>query len=468
MTFNSLEYAVFLVVVLVLHWSLSGRSRTALLLVASYGFYAAWDWRFVSLLAVSSLIDFGVGRRIHRSSDASVRNRWLAAAVVANLTILGFFKYWDFFVDSASDLAGTLGLDWAGPALGVVLPVGISFYTFQSMSYAIDIHRGHMEPCPSLLDYATFVSFFPQLVAGPIERAARLLPQIQAERRFPDADGVATALALIGTGLFRKVVIADTMAPIVADGFGGPGSGGAAPGGAALLAAYAFALQIYGDFAGYTAIARGSARLLGVELMINFDAPYGSRSPTEFWRRWHISLSTWLRDYLYIPIGGNRGTPRRTERNLMVVMLLGGLWHGAAWTFVVWGAIHGVLLVLHRRRALRPGHRPLPAVIGVLATFHAVTFAWIFFRASSLTEAWDVIGAIAAGPLSGLEAGPVALVAAAALATLALDRVVVRHGDESGLVRTPALLQGSAVGAMAVALIVFSGTTPVPFVYFQF
>lgn len=463
MTFNSLQYAAFLVVVLGVHWSLRGRARTAFLLAASYGFYAAWDWRFVSLLAVSSLIDFEVGRRIHRSDDDRVRNRWLATAVAANLGILGFFKYWNFFIDGATDLTGAMGVDWAAPALDVILPVGISFYTFQSMSYAIDIHRRVLEPCSSLLDYATFVSFFPQLVAGPIERASRLLPQIQAERRRPDIDTVVSALALIGAGLFRKVVIADTMAPIVADGFT-PG----ASGGAALLGTYAFALQIYGDFAGYTAIARGSARLLGIELMVNFDAPYGSRSPTEFWRRWHISLSTWLRDYLYIPLGGNRGGERRTERNLLVVMLLGGLWHGAAWTFVVWGAIHGMLLAVHRRRSRRPGHRPWPTAVGVLATFHATCLAWVFFRAGSITEALDVLGAIVAGPLSGLATGPMALVAGAALATLGLDLVVRRDGDEAGLLRSRVVVQGAALSAMTVGLIVFSGGAPVPFVYFQF
>ncbi len=463
MTFNSLQYAAFLAVAFGVHWTLRGRARTGFLLLASYGFYAAWDWRFVSLLAVSSLIDFEVGRRIHRSDDPRIRDRWLATAVVANLAILGFFKYWNFFLDGATDLTGALGLEWAAPGLNVILPVGISFYTFQSMSYAIDIHRRVLEPCPSLLDYATFVSFFPQLVAGPIERASRLLPQIQAERRPPDADAVVSALALIGAGLFRKVVIADTMAPIVADGFSTGSSGGAA-----LLGTYAFALQIYGDFAGYTAIARGSARLLGVELMINFDAPYGSRSPTEFWRRWHISLSTWLRDYLYIPLGGNRGGERRTERNLLVVMVLGGLWHGAAWTFVVWGAIHGALLAIHRRRSLHPGHRPWPLPLAVFATFHATCLAWVFFRAASITEAFDVLGAIAREPFSGLEPGPAALVLGAALATVGLDLVVRRDGDEAGIVRSKVLTQGAAMAAMTVGLIVFSGGAPVPFVYFQF
>ena len=462
MTFNSLQYAAFLVAVVGVHWTLRGRARTGFVLTASYVFYGAWDWRFLSLLVASTFIDFVAGRQIHAHTGEPARRRWLTASIVANLGMLGAFKYWGFFVDGASDLTGALGLDWAAPTLEVVLPVGISFYTFQSMSYTIDIHRRQIEPCPSLLDYAAYVSFFPQLVAGPIERASTLLPQLRADRRPPDADRVASALALIGAGLFRKVVIADTMAPIVADGYA-PG----ASGGAALVATYAFALQIYGDFAGYTAIARGSARLLGIELMVNFDTPYGARSPTDFWRRWHISLSTWLRDYLYIPLGGNRGSRARTERNLLLVMLLGGLWHGAAWTFVVWGGLHGLFLIVHRQRTSRD-RRPLPTPVAVAGTFHLVCFAWIFFRASSVSEAWDVIRSIASGPVTGLDTGSVALVVGAALATLALDLVVRRHRDESGLVLLPSAIQGAVIGVASVLFIVYSGAPPVPFVYFQF
>lgn len=463
MAFNSLQYAGFLAVVLALHWSLHGRARTTLLLVASYVFYGWWDFRFLGLLALSSLIDFVVGQQIADSSTDRARDRWLAAAIVANLGILGFFKYWGFFTESASEVTAAFGLDWMGSALEVVLPVGISFYTFQSMSYAIDIHRRQLEPCSSLLDYATFVAFFPQLVAGPIERASHLLPQIRVERVPPDAAGVAAGLSLIGAGLFRKVVIADTMAPIVADGFGRGASGGAA-----LLGVYAFALQIYGDFAGYTSIARGSARLLGVDLMVNFLAPYRSRNPAEFWRRWHISLSSWLRDYLYVPLGGNRGGARRTQRNLLVVMLLGGLWHGAAWTFVAWGAIHGLLLAAHRQFAGRRGARPMPGPLAVLLMFHATCFAWVFFRAASIGEALDVLGAIVTDPLSGLALGPVLTVLLAATATLLLDLVVLRDGDESGIIRLRPAATGAAVGALAVSVVVFAGGTPVPFVYFQF
>jgi D-alanyl-lipoteichoic acid acyltransferase DltB (MBOAT superfamily) len=291
-----------------------------------------------------------------------------------------------------------------------------------------------------------------------------MLPQYERTRRRPDLEQVAGALSLILVGLFRKVVLADTMAPIVAAGYS-PG----ASGGAALLAFYGFALQIYGDFAGYSAIARGSARLLGVELMVNFDAPYLSASPTEFWRRWHISLSTWLRDYLYVPLGGNRQGPRRQLVNLMLVMLIGGLWHGASWTFVVWGGIHGGLLVLHRLWSTRrPAPRDRSRPLRVALTFHAVCVAWIFFRAPSFTEAADVLAALASGPLTGISASSAALVALAAAATLGLDVLVDRGRDEARLATWTPLRRGAVAGALLACLTVFAGAPPVPFIYFQF
>jgi len=464
MTFNSVEYAVFLLAVLGGYWALPRRGQNALLLVAGYVFYGWWDARFLLLLATSTLIDYSVARPMSRSSGPK-RRRWLALSVVANLGILATFKYWGFFTDSASTLARGLGLDWAPPVLEVVLPVGISFYTFQSMSYAIDVFRRHIEPSRDLIEYATFVSFFPQLVAGPIERAGHLLPQFAATRTRPDAEQVSSALALILVGLFRKVVIADAMAPLVAEGFGSGASGGAT-----LVAFYAFALQIYGDFAGYSAIARGSARLLGIELMVNFNAPYLARNPTELWRRWHISLSTWLRDYLYVPLGGNRRGPGRQRLNLLVVMLVGGLWHGASWTFVAWGGIHGVLLVVHhwwRARHAGP-ETSRRGVLPVLATFHATCLAWVFFRASSFDEAGQVLSRLAESPLSGLRGADLSLLALAAAATAALDAVVLRHGDEGAIARWQPAERGVAMGVLALAILVYAGAEPVPFIYFQF
>lgn len=464
MTFNSAEYAVFLSAVLLVYWRLPRRPQNLLLLVSSYVFYGWWDARFLLLLAVSTAIDFGVGLLIAASDDDRVRTRWLALSVVANLGILGFFKYWGFFVEAGTEVVGALGLDWTAPALEIVLPVGISFYTFQSMSYAIDVYRRRLEPSRSLVDYAAYVAFFPQLVAGPIERAGHLLPQYERRRPRPDADAITSALALILAGLVRKVVIADTLAPIVAAGYE-PG----ARGGAVLLAFYGFALQVYGDFAGYSAIARGSARLLGFELMVNFDAPYRSANPTVYWRRWHISLSTWLRDYLYVPLGGNRSGRARQLVNLMVVMLLGGLWHGAAWTYVAWGGIHGLLLVVHRLWVLR---RPAPPQrwshpLRVLAMFHAACVSYIFFRAPSLREAWEALGNLAS-PFAGIDGGSLALLVTTGLVTVALDRLVVVGGDEAHLVELAPSARGLAIGSALVGLVLFAGGTPVPFIYFQF
>lgn len=464
MTFNSVEYAVFLSAVLLVYWRLPRRPQNLLLLAASYVFYGWWDVRFLGLLVLSTLLDWVIARRLGATEHDRARKRWLGLSMASNLGILGFFKYWGFFVESGTEVLEALGVDWAAPTLQVVLPVGISFYTFQSMSYVIDVYRRRIEPSPSLVEFATYVAFFPQLVAGPIERAEHLLPQYGRARACPDRDAVESALALILLGLVRKVVIADTLAPIVADGYA-PG----ATGGAALLAFYGFAFQVYGDFAGYSAIARGSARLLGFELMVNFDAPYRSPNPTVFWRRWHISLSTWLRDYLYVPLGGNRRGMGRQLVNLLLVMLIGGLWHGASWTFVVWGGIHGLLLVGHRLWMLR---RPQPPArwshpLRVLLMFHAALVAWVFFRAPSFTAASDLFAALA-NPLQGLEAGPVALLVAAAAASTLLDRLVVAGGDEAHLVRLAPVGQGLALGAALVALVVYAGGTPVPFIYFQF
>lgn len=464
MTFNSAEYAVFLSAVLLVYWQLPRRGQNVLLLVASYVFYGWWDARFLILLALSTAIDFVIGLRIAATGVERARKRWLALSMVANLAILGFFKYWGFFVEAGAEVVGALGLDWTAPVLQIVLPVGISFYTFQSMSYTIDVYRRRIEPSRSLVDYAAYVAFFPQLVAGPIERAGHLLPQYEQRRPRPDGDAIASALVLILTGLVRKVVIADTLAPVVAAGYE-PG----ATGGASLLAFYGFALQVYGDFAGYSAIARGSARLLGFELMVNFDAPYRSPSPTVYWRRWHISLSSWLRDYLYVPLGGNRQGRGRQLINLMLVMLLGGLWHGAAWTYIVWGGIHGLLLVVHRLWVLR---RPAPPQrwshpLRVLAMFHAACIAYIFFRAPSLREAGEVLGNLTS-PFVGIDGGAVALLVVTGLVTFLLDRLVVVGGDEAHLVELAPTARGLAVGSALVGLVLFAGGTPVPFIYFQF
>ena len=471
MTFNSLEYFAFLPVVLAAYWSLPHRGRLWLLFVASYLFYGWWDVRFLLLLGLSTVVDFTVARALHRSDDERRRKRLLLTSLCVNLGILGTFKYANFFIDSANQAFERIGMgSVTDRGLSIILPVGISFYTFQTLSYTFDVYRRRMEPTDDLLTFAVYLSFFPQLVAGPIERATHLLPQFQRPAPVPSSSQIRSGLVLILQGIFKKVVIADALAPTVQDAFGDAGNAGAVT---LIVGVYAFALQIYGDFSGYTDVARGSARLLGIDLMRNFEQPYFSRTITEFWRRWHISLSTWLRDYLYVPLGGNRSTPGRTARNLMLTMLLGGLWHGAAWTFVMWGAIHGTILALERpfrnRRWADPS-RPLAGrdLPRILLTFNLVCFAWIFFRASDFGNAGDVIQGIVTFRAGPVDAGDIALVALAFLAVLVLDLAQRRTDDQAAVLRLPPVPRGLVYGAAAVAVLLFSGGTPVPFLYFQF
>ena len=471
MTFNSLQYALFLPAVFLLYWSLGQRKQNVLLLGASYLFYATWDWRFLGLLVFSSVVDYTIGRLLGRTASEGHRRALLVTSLVVNLGVLGFFKYFGFFVDAATDLLGTVGLAPATPVVEVLLPVGISFYTFQSLSYTIDVYRRRLEPARSLLDFCTFVAFFPQLVAGPIERASHLLPEIQRPRQRPSWFQMRSGCVLILLGLFKKVAIADALAPVVNDAFG-QGQVGAGHWLTLLVGVYAFALQIYGDFSGYSDIARGSARLFGIELMRNFEQPYLSRSVTEFWRRWHISLSSWLRDYLYVPLGGNRRGPRRTSINLALTMLLGGLWHGAACSFVVWGGLHGLYLMADRWAGRdRPEvDRPLRAsdVPSMLWTFHLVCLAWLFFRADTLGGAIAYLRRIVALGQGPVTTGSIALVVLASLAVLALDLVQRSSGHHDAVLRWPELRRGLAYGVAVAAIVLFSGGSPVPFIYFQF
>ncbi len=392
MLFNSFVFLGFFLLIYALYLS-SRRSRrlqNVLLLVASYVFYGYWDWRFLGLLALSTVVDFFVGRALHRSADPRRRKLLLTVSVCTNLGILGFFKYFDFFADSLAALMGLLGLQPDPFTLGILLPVGISFYTFQTMSYTIDIYRGKLEPVDSISDFALFVAFFPQLVAGPIERASNLLPQIARPRRIGQ-DEVGAALWLILWGYFKKVVIADRMAlianPIFAEHAEFQGL-------ELVVGLLAFTVQIYGDFSGYSDIARGVAKLMGFELMVNFKLPYLAINPSDFWLRWHVSLSSWLRDYLYIPLGGSRGGTLRTQRNLALTMLLGGLWHGAAWNFVIWGAYHGTLLAVYRWLDPRPIHADpwrdrsqRPRVLFMMALMFVFTvIGWLIFRADSASQ----------------------------------------------------------------------------------
>lgn len=466
MIFNSLTYAAFLPLVLIAYWGLGRRNQNLVLLVASYVFYGWWDWRFLSLLAISTIVDFTIGNALHRTDQESTRRRLVLGSVVVNLGLLGVFKYFNFFIDSASGLIEAFGASPNRSTLRLILPVGISFYTFQTMSYSFDIYRRRLEPAERLVDFATYVAFFPQLVAGPIERAHRLLPQIVAPRSRPGLDQVQSGLTLIAFGLVKKVAIADMVSPIADRAFAGADSAG---GSQMVVGIIAFSLQIYGDFSGYTDIARGTSRLLNIELMRNFEQPYLSRNITEFWRRWHISLSTWLRDYLYIPLGGNRRGTVITYRNLTVTMLLGGLWHGAGWNFVIWGALHGGALAAHRAfgGSFDEGPIRLRDTPRIAATLGFVAFCWIFFRAGSFSEAMVVIEHASwfRGPEFSFEFLTVLLTGVAIMGTDLVQRFELERRIANGA--TP-VLSGALVGVAVVAIVIAGAGPSAPFIYFQF
>jgi len=389
MLFNSLIFVAFFVIVYGLylllrrHYKLQNR----LLLVASYIFYGYWDWRFLSLIAFSTIVDYVVGLALHSTERVWKRKALLFLSVFANLSLLGFFKYYNFFADSFAGLLGMFGMEAGFVTLNIVLPVGISFYTFQTMSYTIDIYRRKIEPTRSFLDFALFVSFFPQLVAGPIERAANLLPQVCARRNITPRE-VNAGIFLLLWGYYKKVVIADNVALIAGQIFGNYTQ---YQGLDLLVGILAFTVQILCDFSGYSDIARGLAKLMGFDLMVNFKLPYFALNPSDFWLRWHVSLSSWLRDYLYIPLGGNRGSTFATQRNLAITMLLGGLWHGAAWHFVIWGAFHGLILALYRVFDKNPEHEDpwggnysyFRILSKMLLMFVLTLIGWVIFRAST-------------------------------------------------------------------------------------
>ncbi len=367
---------------------LSHRWQNRMLLIASYFFYGVWDWRFLSLLMWSTIVDYWVSRQIQRVSDERIRFRYLLVSLVSGLTILGIFKYLGFFVNSAEKLLESIGLHANLPILSIVLPVGISFYTFQTLSYVIDVYRKQLRPAPNLFDFALYISFFPQLVAGPIERATHLLPQVLSPRTIT-YEQVSRGSFLILLGLFKKIVIADGVANSVNVVYGMPDPTALD----IIVATYLFALQIYCDFSGYSDIARGTAKLMGFDLMVNFNLPYFSVNPREFWQRWHISLSTWLRDYLYVPLGGNKHGELKTYRNLMATMLLGGLWHGAAWNFVFWGVYQGAILCLYRFFILQHNtvaNSTLWKIIKIVLFFQIICYGWLLFRADSLKQVIDL------------------------------------------------------------------------------
>ena len=400
MTFTTLSFAAFLAIVFSAYWSLGRRGwQNILIVAASYVFYAWWDYRFCGLMLLTCLTDFTVGALLGKTSSTTRRKILLAISLTVDLGVLGFFKYYNFFIESFSSLLASAGFDQSTWTLRIILPVGISFYTFQSLSYTIDVYRRKMEPTGHLVDFMAFVSFFPQLVAGPIERASRLLPQFQRERTF-NYEKAVDGCRLMLWGIFKKLYFADALGRIVEPAYADPtGTHGLQLG----FASVCFAFQIYCDFSAYSDIATGTARLLGFDLMRNFAFPYFSQNLVEFWRRWHISLSTWFRDYVYIPLGGNRSSCHWHAFSVMATFVLSGLWHGAAWTFVAWGAVHGfctfLSMCLRKASALRATDTPggetvlpsLSVLARIMATFAIVTMGWVLFRAENISVAWTVL-----------------------------------------------------------------------------
>jgi len=467
MIFTSVQFAIFFAIVYSLYRFLPHRAQNWLLLLASYVFYAAWDWRFLSLLIGSTLIDFSLARYISGIEAPGRRRLAVAGSLAFNLGMLGFFKYFNFFSESLARLFAMVGWRVDPVTLHVILPIGISFYTFMTISYVIDVYRREIPPTRNLLDFAVFVAFFPHLVAGPILRAPLLLPQI-ARPRTITREQIVQGLWLVAWGAFQKMFVADNLAALVGSVF----ESSARPSGPdVLLSVYAFAFQIYGDFAGYSNIARGISKLMGIELNVNFLFPYFVVSPQEFWRQWHISLSTWLRDYLYIPLGGNRGGPWRVRRNLLITMILGGLWHGAAWTFVLWGLYQGTVLVLYRPFATRIAmvHGWFRFALGLLM-FHVTCFGWMIFRARSVHQIAEFTRAL----LTDWHLGPetvagLALPLVQVVTPLALVHVYqARKGSELAVLNLPTVLRYVIYGAVLYLVLLFGDFEGTQFIYFQF
>ncbi|OIQ18373.1 MAG: membrane-bound O-acyltransferase family protein [Bacteriovorax sp. MedPE-SWde] len=473
MLFSSFEFPVFFALVYLLYIVLTHRYQNILLLVASYFFYGCWSEKFLTLIFLSTVIDFFTGHEIYKSKEKTRKKLFLMISVFSNLGMLAFFKYFNFFAENLHFLLESVGLSANITTLNIILPVGISFYTFQTMSYTIDIYRGTLKPTEKFLDFAVFVAFFPQLVAGPIERASHLLPQIEKIRKIRLSD-IERGLWLIARGYIKKVVLADNLAPYAMELFSQPEG---KYGFEVMLGIYAFAFQIYGDFSGYTDIARGISRLMGFDLMENFKRPYFAVSPSDFWRRWHISLSTWLRDYLYIPLGGNKLGKLNTYRNLMITMVLGGVWHGAAWNFVLWGIYHGGLLAIHRmispylerlQKALRLSNKAWH-FISMIIFFQLTCIGWMLFAAQSIPD----ILTISQNLFNFTSGSNIPLVALATILTFALPILYMeiyeeRHHDEYFMVNF-SYKRKVAIYALFSVCITFLGVIrPYVFIYFQF
>ncbi len=439
MLFNSLSFAIFLPIVFLLYWFVAKRNlrlQNSILLIASYFFYACWDWRFLFLLIFSTLLDFFTGSKIYEASNLSTKRRWLWLSICINLGFLGVFKYYNFFAASFAEALSSVGVKADLGTLKVILPVGISFYTFHGLSYVLDLYNNRIKPERNVVDYAVFVSFFPLLVAGPIERATHLLPQIKIRRDF-DYTKAVDGLRQILWGLFKKMVIADNCAVFANDIFNNSAD---ASGSTLLLGALFFTFQIYGDFSGYSDIAIGTARLFSIDLLRNFAFPYFSRDIAEFWRRWHISLTSWFRDYVYIPLGGSKGGKWMQIRNVFIIFLLSGLWHGANWTFIAWGLLNALYILPSIIFNTNRNHldivakgKSLPSLkefLAIALTFSLTVVAWIFFRSPSVTEAIEYVSTIFSPSLFTLPAIPGLFKAISTILLIVLFMVIEWRGRE--------------------------------------
>lgn len=477
MLFNSIDFAIFLPIVFAAYWLVGKKQITIqnlVILVASYVFYGWWDWRFLSLIFISSLADYLIGIQLKSESREPGRKLFLSISLLLNLGMLGFFKYFNFFVDNFVEAFSFFGMSISPVSLQIILPVGISFYTFQTLSYTIDVYRRKLEPTTDVVAFFAYVSFFPQLVAGPIERATNLIPQFTRERTFEYKKAVDGGRQILW-GLFKKMVIADNCAMIVNQIFDNYEDH---TGSTLLLGGILFAFQIYGDFSGYSDIAIGTSRLFGFDLMKNFAFPYFSRDIAEFWRRWHISLSTWFRDYLYIPLGGSRGGTSLKIRNTFIIFIVSGFWHGANWTFVVWGflnALYFLPLLLGNRNRRYTGEiaegRMLPSLqegVQILLTFLLTVLAWVFFRAESIGDALSYLQGIASISLFSLPA--LLTIKLAGLLGLFIAVEWVHRTKEYGLQlseKIPKVINW-AIYYLIILMILEFGGEPQEFIYFQF
>ena len=466
MLFHSFLFVAFFACVWLLTVSLPHRWRNLFLLTASYVFYAAWSWKFLILLLASTLLDYVAGRAIGASQSARVRRAWLTGSVVGHLGVLCFFKYYDFFIDALDALLLPFGASVAGLHLHLIFPLGLSFYTLQTLGYTIDVYRGHFRPVHGLVDFSLFVGFFPQILAGPIARAPQLVPQVRARRRI-DTVALREGAYLCLWGYFKKVVLADNLARVVDPVF----ASGATPDGLeVVIATLGFTFLAYADFSGYTDIARGTARMLGFELLRNFDTPYLSRDMGELWRRWHMSLSFWLRDYLFLSLGGSRVGPLRLTCNLWLTLFVAGLWHGSTGSFVLFGIFHGTLVAAtywyRRVRPVRAGSARWP---GVLGTFLLFALSMVAFRADDGRHALGLYGAILAGVhWDPAQWGPLALVSICALPLFVTDLLQWRAGHELYVLRWSLPARIATYVAIFYAIVIFGRSEGYEFLYFQF